>query len=124
MINLVSNACKFTESGTITVSVQPSPDLKLPGVLFSVQDTGIGIPKERIELLFKEFSQADTSTTREYGGTGLGLAISDRLCRLLGGEIRVKSTPGQGSNFSFILPYEIQATDRQMTEINSATIDY
>ena len=124
MINLVSNACKFTESGTITVSVQPSPDVKLPGVLFSVQDTGIGIPKERIELLFKEFSQADTSTTREYGGTGLGLAISDRLCRLLGGEIRVKSTPGQGSNFSFILPYEIQATDRQMTEINSASSDY
>ena len=58
-------------------------------------------------MLFREFSQADTSTTREYGGTGLGLAISDKLCKLLRGEIRVKSTPGEGSEFSFILPNEV-----------------
>ena len=102
LINLLSNACKFTESGTITLTVCPSTTK--PGVLFSVRDTGIGIPEDRIDMLFREFSQADTSTTREYGGTGLGLAISDKLCKLLRGEIRVKSTPGEGSEFSFILP--------------------
>jgi len=105
LINLLSNACKFTESGTITLTVCPSTTK--PGVLFSVRDTGIGIPEDRIDMLFREFSQADTSTTREYGGTGLGLAISDKLCKLLRGEIRVKSTPGEGSEFSFILPNEV-----------------
>jgi len=102
LINLLSNACKFTESGTITLTVRPSTTK--PGVLFSVRDTGIGIPEDRMNMLFKEFSQADTSTTREYGGTGLGLAISDKLCKLLQGEITVKSTPGEGSEFSFVLP--------------------
>jgi len=108
MINLLSNACKFTESGKIIVSVYSSPSPSGPGVCFSVSDTGIGIPKDRMDQLFEEFSQADTSTTREYGGTGLGLAISDKLCKLLGGEITVKSTPGEGSEFSFTLPVEAQ----------------
>ena len=107
MINLVSNACKFTESGKITVTVQPSPSATEPGVLFSVRDTGIGIPEERMDMLFKEFTQIDSSTTRKYGGTGLGLAISDKLCKLLGGEISVKSEPEQGSEFSFILPINV-----------------
>lgn len=104
MINLLSNACKFTESGKITVTVRPSPSATEPGVYFSVRDTGIGIPGERMDMLFKEFSQVDSSTTRKYGGTGLGLAISDRLCKLLGGKINVKSVPDQGSEFSFVLP--------------------
>jgi len=107
IINLLSNACKFTEYGTITLTARPSHSDTYSGVFFSVHDTGIGIPEERIDLLFKEFSQADTSTTREYGGTGLGLAISDRLCKLLGGEINVVSEPGQGSEFSFILPIKV-----------------
>jgi len=107
MINLLSNACKFTESGEITVTVQPSPSATEPGVFFSVRDTGIGIPRERMDMLFKEFSQVDSSTTRKYGGTGLGLAISDKLCKLLGGEIKVKSDPDHGSEFSFILPIKV-----------------
>ena len=112
LINLLSNACKFTESGTITVTVQTTPPGIKPGVFFSVRDTGIGIPEDRMDLLFQEFSQADTSTTREYGGTGLGLAISDRLCKLLHGQIHVESTLGQGSVFSFTLPHEFYQVNK------------
>ena len=110
LINLLSNACKFTESGTITLTVYPSPSATNPGVCFSVRDTGIGIARDRMDFLFQEFSQADSSTTREYGGTGLGLAISDKLCKLLGGEINIKSAIGEGSEFSFTLPIEISST--------------
>jgi len=106
MINLLSNACKFTKKGTVTLTVRPVSSEDKSGVLFSVSDTGIGIPEDRIDQLFDEFSQADSSTTREYGGTGLGLAISHRLCILLGGEMKVSSTTGKGSEFSFILSDE------------------
>ncbi|HVW19879.1 MAG TPA: ATP-binding protein [Opitutaceae bacterium] len=112
VVNLVNNAVKFTPKGSISVEVRriglPPPaegrEPHQPGDLaleFTVRDTGIGIPPEGIARLFKAFSQVDSSTTRKYGGTGLGLAISMRLSQLMGGQIRVESTPGHGSSFIF-----------------------
>ncbi len=100
--NLASNAIKFTDSGTviIDVAVQSSTKNTLT-LLFTVKDSGIGMTKEQISLLFKAFTQADTSTTRKYGGTGLGLSISERLVRLMKGKIWVESEPGSGSSFYF-----------------------
>lgn len=108
LTNLVSNAIKFTETGEIYVHVKqantggavPSESMNLH---FSVNDTGIGIPKEKISLLFKAFNQVDTSTTRKYGGTGLGLAICYRLCDLMNGRIWVESQEGNGSQFQFVI---------------------
>ncbi len=102
LINLVSNAVKFTEKGRIIVSVTPEElNPETVRLRFSVQDSGIGMSSEQIERLFQAFSQADSSITRRYGGTGLGLSISKSLIEMMGGEIRVESTPGQGSTFSF-----------------------
>ena len=100
LMNLLSNAAKFTPTGTITVSARCHS-----GVLaITVTDTGIGIPEEALEHVFEEFHQVDSSTTREYGGTGLGLAISRHLARLLGGDLAVQSTVGMGSTFTVMLP--------------------
>jgi len=102
LFNLLSNAAKFTDSGTITLSAR-----SLTGghdVEFAVQDTGIGLTQEQLGRLFKEFSQAEASTSRRYGGTGLGLALSRKLAQALGGDITVTSAPGVGSTFTFTLP--------------------
>ncbi|MDI1318991.1 MAG: ATP-binding protein, partial [bacterium] len=107
LVNLLNNAVKFTPRGFITLevaaTVQPHPPGVEAGLVlnFSITDTGIGIPADRMDLLFKPFSQVDASTTRKYGGTGLGLAICERLCQLMGGSIEVESTPGVGSRFRF-----------------------
>ena len=109
LINLVSNAIKFTERGEVTVAIDKLDDDITTGravVRFSVRDTGIGIPESKQKQIFQAFSQADTSTTRSYGGTGLGLAISSRLVELMGGVLAVNSVPGQGSTFSFTLSFE------------------
>jgi PAS domain S-box-containing protein len=100
LTNLVGNAVKFTEQGTVTVRV--TSDQR--GLIFSVVDTGIGIPSDKLGLLFQPFSQVDDSNTRQYGGTGLGLAISREIVELMGGTITLDSTAGQGSTFSFTLP--------------------
>jgi signal transduction histidine kinase/CheY-like chemotaxis protein len=101
LFNLLSNACKFTENGKVTLEIARRSDHM---VSFAVTDTGIGMTPEQQGKLFGEFVQADASTTRKYGGTGLGLAISRKFCRLLGGDITVASEPGKGSVFTAILP--------------------
>ncbi|WP_217352469.1 ATP-binding protein [Candidatus Viridilinea mediisalina] len=107
LLNLLSNATKFTEHGTITLSVErrePVDAADQAWLIIRVRDTGIGITPAQLEHLFQPFSQADASTTRRYGGTGLGLVISRHFCRLMGGEITVTSVPGQGSTFTVSLP--------------------
>ncbi|MBV9173913.1 MAG: response regulator [Chloroflexi bacterium] len=105
LFNLLSNAAKFTERGTITLAVarQTVPS-NGDWVTFTVRDTGIGLKPEQIARLFQPFSQADASTTRKYGGTGLGLALSRRFCQMLGGDISVESEYGEGSTFRVRLP--------------------
>uniref|UniRef100_A0A0N4Z2V1 Histidine kinase n=1 Tax=Parastrongyloides trichosuri TaxID=131310 RepID=A0A0N4Z2V1_PARTI len=105
MLNFLSNAVKFTARGAVTLKVGGRP-LADGGwrMRVEVTDTGIGIPPEKIEDLFRRFTQADASTTRVYGGTGLGLAISRRLIELMGGEVGVESAPGAGSTFWFEAP--------------------
>ena len=109
LINLLSNAVKFTARGEIEVAVSghamadPAGDAELYEVHFEVRDTGIGIPAEKLEVLYEPFSQADTSTTRRYGGTGLGLAICKQLSELLGGRIWLESTMGEGTTAHFTI---------------------
>lgn len=114
LTNLVGNAMKFTEEGEIFIGVRveerTSHDELTLG--FEVRDTGIGIPVEKQERIFKAFSQVDSSTTRKYGGTGLGLAISQQLVRLMGGTIRVESEPGRGSRFYFNIRTRAGATNQ------------
>jgi len=113
--NLLANAVKFTEIGTVTLSFhKPKKSMSLNSshlthdnsIAITVSDTGIGIEERKLENIFLAFQQADGSTSRKYGGTGLGLSISRELCQLLGGEIQVKSGIGKGSEFTLILPYE------------------
>jgi len=101
LFNLLSNASKFTDHGTITLSVQRESDDRLT---FAVSDTGIGMTEEQLSRLFQAFSQAEASTRSQYGGTGLGLAISRQFCRLMGGDLTVESAYGQGSTFTVRLP--------------------
>jgi CheY-like chemotaxis protein len=108
LVNLISNGIKFTHAGEVFIQIKilsaPQPGSGTPWHLhFSVRDTGIGIPPDRLVRLFKSFSQADASTSREYGGTGLGLAISKRLVEIMGGKMWVESVPGKGSTFHFSL---------------------
>jgi len=93
LFNLLSNAAKFTDHGTITLSVRREPD---DWLTFAVSDTGIGMTEEQLGRLFEAFSQAEASTRSKYGGTGLGLAISRHFCRLMGGDLTVESTYGEG----------------------------
>jgi signal transduction histidine kinase len=104
LLNLMSNANKFTERGTITVDARQGQENGRDYVTIAVADTGIGMTPEQMDKLFQEFSQADASTTRKYGGTGLGLAISKRFCQMMGGDITVESEPGKGSTFTIRLP--------------------
>jgi PAS domain S-box-containing protein len=110
LLNLLGNAIKFTESGEVALRVALDADPSLPGAVgFTISDTGIGIPAEKLGAVFERFTQADSSTTRSYGGSGLGLTISKRLVELMGGRIWVKSRVGEGSVFSFAVPLEIWA---------------
>ncbi|MEN8189342.1 MAG: ATP-binding protein [Thermodesulfobacteriota bacterium] len=103
LLNLLSNSVKFTEDGTIDLSVKCLPTDNYLQIQFQVRDTGIGIAPEKLDSIFDKFSQVDHSATRKFGGTGLGLAICHYLCQLMGGDIEVTSTPGKGSTFSCTL---------------------
>ncbi len=108
LMNLLGNAIKFTETGSVTLKVERQADGAIPAALqFTVTDTGIGIPAQKLPLIFERFTQADSSTTRRFGGSGLGLTISKRLVELMGGRIWVTSEEGQGSTFAFSVPFEI-----------------
>jgi GAF domain-containing protein/CheY-like chemotaxis protein len=107
LFNLLSNACKFTEGGTVTLRVSREAADGRDWLIFSVDDTGIGMTPEQLARLFEAFSQADAATTRKYGGTGLGLALSRRLCRMMGGDVAVESQAGRGSTFTIRLPAQV-----------------
>jgi signal transduction histidine kinase/CheY-like chemotaxis protein len=107
LLNLLSNANKFTERGTVTVRAERHRESGRDWITMAVDDTGIGMTPEQMGKLFQDFSQADSSTTRKYGGTGLGLAISRRFCQILGGDITVESELGRGSTFTIRLPASV-----------------
>src|SRR4051812_6952237 len=117
--NLLSNACKFTEQGSVSLTIERSSGAGFYAtrtleqaetiLAFSVADTGIGIPQDKLRLIFESFQQADGTTSRRFGGTGLGLSISREIARLLGGEIHVESEPGNGSTFTLFLPARFPA---------------
>ncbi len=106
LLNLMSNANKFTTKGVLTLTMAREKDAQ---VSFRVSDTGVGMTEEQLGRLFQAFSQADASTTKRFGGTGLGLAITKRFCTMLGGDVTVESTPGKGSTFTIRLPDHVRA---------------
>jgi CheY-like chemotaxis protein/anti-sigma regulatory factor (Ser/Thr protein kinase) len=111
LLNLLSNAAKFTHEGSVTLHVERQPQAEGDWLTFAVSDTGIGIAADKLEHVFDEFSQADNSTTRDYGGTGLGLTITRRFCQMLGGDLSVTSQPGAGSTFTIRLPATLPGTE-------------
>ena len=111
LLNLLGNAIKFTETGGVSLKVEPDMDCAVPTALrFTVKDTGIGIADDKLATVFERFAQADSSTTRRFGGSGLGLTISKRLVELMGGRIWAVSEIAQGSTFGFAVPFEMWAT--------------
>ena len=110
LLNLASNANKFTENGTVTIAARAQQLDGCERITIAVTDTGIGMTEEQMGRLFQEFSQADASTSRKYGGTGLGLAISRHFCRLMGGDITAESKFGEGSTFTIRAPIPSPAT--------------
>jgi signal transduction histidine kinase len=109
LLNLLSNAAKFTRGGRIELDVRPCTLHGRAAIAFTVSDSGVGMTKEQAANVFDPFTQADVTTTRKYGGTGLGLALVARFCRLMGGEVNLESTPAVGSRFSVRLPVEVVA---------------
>ena len=120
LLNLASNAAKFTENGKVTMTASREHEAAGEWVVMSVSDTGIGMTPEQVAKLFSDFTQADSSIARKFGGTGLGLAISRRFCRMMGGDITVESTPGRGSTFTMRLPAEAAA---EPASLRAAALD-
>jgi CheY-like chemotaxis protein len=119
----VGNAIKFTERGEVLLDVSLESQEKNEAILkFSVRDTGIGIPQDKLDTIFGAFEQADTSMTRRFGGTGLGLAISARLVELMGGGIKVESEPGRGSTFSFTTRFQAVPDARRIRSEPPASV--
>ena len=128
LVNLVGNAIKFTDQGSIELRVVPNPEISEPGaLLFSVTDTGIGIPPDKLESIFESFTQAHVSTARKYGGTGLGLAISKQFAILMGGRIWAESRVGQGSTISCALRFDVEPESPEaalsaLTDLNALRV--
>ena len=118
LLNLLSNAAKFTEKGTVSLDVTREEDVAGTWVVFRVRDTGIGMTPEQLGKLFQAFTQADGSTQRKYGGTGLGLALSRKFCMMMGGDVNVESEPGKGSTFTMRLPGDVENVDGETTSIH------
>jgi signal transduction histidine kinase len=116
LFNLVSNASKFTRSGTIRITVRRFSVERRDWIEFCAQDSGIGIQPEQLKTIFNAFTQADPSTTRKYGGTGLGLTITRSFCQMMGGDISVQSEPGKGTTFTVLLPAEVVKARRAPVE--------
>jgi signal transduction histidine kinase/DNA-binding response OmpR family regulator len=108
LFNLLSNACKFTKDGKITLAATRETIEEVEWLVFAVSDTGIGMTQEQMDKVFDEFTQADASTTRKYGGTGLGLPISRKVCRMMGGDIEIASEEGKGTTFTARIPAEVE----------------
>jgi PAS domain S-box-containing protein len=122
LMNLLGNAIKFTEAGTVALDIDVDADAAIAGgIRFSVSDTGIGIPAEQLASVFERFTQADSSTTRKYGGSGLGLTISKRLVELMGGRVWVESVVGKGSTFTFTVPLEVSAASARRVPAPAGT---
>jgi CheY-like chemotaxis protein/anti-sigma regulatory factor (Ser/Thr protein kinase) len=122
LLNLLGNAIKFTESGEVSLRVEPDADSSIPTALrFTISDTGIGISDEKLSQVFERFTQADSSTTRRFGGSGLGLTISKRLVELMGGRIWVESEVGDGSMFAFAVPFEVWAAANRTAAVPVGT---
>ena len=109
LLNLLSNAAKFTRHGTIAIDIEAGSWEGRPAVSFKVADTGVGMNADYTAKIFEPFTQADVAISRKYGGTGLGLAIVSRFCALMGGHVSVDSDPGRGSCFTVLLPLDIAA---------------
>ncbi len=122
ILNLVSNAVKFTETGSVTIRVSSGNDIDKPTIRFSVSDTGIGIPEDSLEHIFSPFSQADTSTTRRFGGTGLGLAITKQIANLLGGTLTAESMLGKGSVFTLEVLTNCAAEESPADNLKETTV--
>ncbi|MCI0505436.1 MAG: ATP-binding protein [Gammaproteobacteria bacterium] len=120
LLNILSNAAKFTRHGSIKLQVRRITENNGEKIVFSVTDTGIGLSKKEMAKIFNAFTQADSSTTREYGGTGLGLAISRNFCQLMGGDLSVTSVKGKGSTFSIMLPVKVKDITQSDLERNAA----
>jgi signal transduction histidine kinase len=118
LLNLLSNACKFTEKGKVFLDVTRENDVTGTWVVFRVRDTGIGMTNDQMGKLFQAFTQADASTQRKYGGTGLGLALSRKFCVMMGGDINAASEPGKGSTFTMRLPGDVENIDGEATSIH------
>jgi len=122
IINLISNACKFTTDGIIRLSVTSCQEDNRDLLRFTISDTGIGITQAQLQKLFQAFTQADASTTREYGGTGLGLTISKRFAQMMGGSIEVSSKKGVGSTFTLSVPVTVQEGYRQTNKAQTQSL--
>jgi len=120
LFNLLSNASKFTDSGTVTLTVNREHRDEGDRLIIAVTDTGIGIKSDKLDHVFEEFSQADDSTSRDFGGTGLGLPISRRFCRMMGGDISVTSELGVGSTFTIEIPAQVDALEAARASVPSA----
>jgi signal transduction histidine kinase len=115
LLNLLSNASKFTRQGSITLAACHRTIGETPSIEFSVTDTGVGMTPEQTAKIFDPFTQADVTTTRKYGGTGLGLALVARFCQLMGGSVSVESEPDKGSCFTVHLPVAVREAAAEAT---------